>query len=363
MTAASPMAACATDSFDRLPVALWPRLHAVLDGQHLLLTGGTGFFGKWLLALLRRLNASGTQVHVSVVSRDPGRFLAAHPEHLDQPWLHWIASDIRELDGQHDRHVDMVLHAATDTSSQAHEKPLEIFTSIVDGTRRVLEYAERNGARRLLLTGSGAQYGAIPEGQPVAETSPLACESHLARNIYGESKRMQEALAAVYMQQSAIDVVMTRCFAFSGPGIALDGHFAIGNFVRDALRGNGITLNSSGHAVRSYLHGADLAVWLLVLLGEGHAGQVYNVGSDLSLSIAELAELVRRRLAPGTPLHILGRNDGPRSYYVPAIDAARALELAPWTRLQDSIDAMAAWARAEDHRFSSGPQMPSIAYR
>ncbi|WP_303749918.1 NAD-dependent epimerase/dehydratase family protein [Stenotrophomonas pigmentata] len=354
MTPTSPMASCATSSFDRLPVALWPRLSAALDGKHLLLTGGTGFFGRWLLALLQRINAAGTQVRVSVVSRDPARFLADHPEHTDHSWLQWIATDIRSLDASHDRPVDLVVHAATDTSSQAHERPLEIFSSIVEGTRRVLDFACRNGARRVLLTGSGAQYGAIPDGQPVPESAPLACDSRLALSIYGESKRMQETLAAVYMQQTGIEVVMTRCFAFSGPGLPLDGHFAIGNFVRDALRGDGITLNSSGQAVRSYLHGADLAVWLLVLLSEGVAGRAYNVGSDQALSVAELADLVRRRLAPGTPLRILGRADGPRSYYVPAIDEARALGLAPWTSLDDSIDAMAAWANA--HHSQHNPE-------
>lgn len=352
------MASCAADSFDRLPVALWPRLHVALDGKHLLLTGGTGFFGKWLLALLQRLNVAGTKVRASVVSRDPFRFLAEHPEHADHAWLQWIATDIRSLDASYDRPVDLVVHAATDTSSKAHEQPLEIFTSIVDGTRRVLDYACRNGARRLLLTGSGAQYGAIADGQPASESAPLACDSRIAQSIYGESKRMQETLAAVYMQQTGIDVVMTRCFAFSGAGLPLDGHFAIGNFVRDALRGEGITLNSSGQAMRSYLHGADLAVWLLLLLSEGRTGHAYNVGSDLPLSVAALADQVRRRLAPDTPLRILGQADGPRSYYVPDIDEARALGLAPWTSLDDSIDSMAAWARA--HTISPAPpQLPA----
>ena len=349
------MAGCAAASFDRLPATLWPRLHAALDGKRLLLTGGTGFFGKWLLALLQRLNATGTQVQANVVSRDPTRFLGAHPEHADQAWLHWIAADLRDLGARQDRPVDLVLHAATDTSSRAHEQPLEIFSSIVDGTRCVLEYAHRNGARRLLLTGSGAQYGAIPDGQPAAEAALLACDSLLAQSIYGESKRMQETLAAVYMQQTGIEVVMTRCFAFSGPGLALDGHFAIGNFVRDALSGHGITLNSSGQAVRSYLHGADLAVWLLILLSEGRAGHAYNVGSDRPVSVAELARLVRLQLAPGAPLRILGQADGPRSYYVPAVDEARALGLAPWTSLEDSIDAMAAWAKAHNSRVMPEP--------
>lgn len=316
-----------------------------LRGKHVLLTGGTGFFGKWLLALLHELNRQGAAVEVTVVSRSPARALDVQPEYRDCAWLHWLASDVRELHELPRRPLDLVLHAAADTSAAAHARPLELFDTIVHGARRVLDLAVRGGAQRILFTGSGAQYGVLPSSQPVPEDAPLACDSTVAANTYGEAKRMQETLAAIYAQQFGIETVLTRCFAFAGPGLPLDAHFAIGNFVRDALFREAIVLNSAGEAMRSYLHGADLAVWLLFLLVHGRPGEAYNVGSDEAIRIADLAVRIGNRLAPGKPVRLSGRTGHARSYYVPDVTKARKLGLETWTPLHDAIDGMAAWAR------------------
>jgi nucleoside-diphosphate-sugar epimerase len=242
----------------------------------------------------------------------------------------------------------LILHAAADTSAAAHARPLEIFDTILDGARRLFDLAVRSKVRRILLTGSGAQYGPLPAGAGagVAESYAGACVSNSASSAYGEGKRAQESLAAIYAQVHGLEAVMTRCFAFAGPGLPLDGHFAIGNFVRDALRADAIVLNSAGEAVRSYLHGADLAAWLLFMLVRGRPGEAYNVGSDQAISIADLAVRVGQRLAPHKPVQVLGRPGAPgaRTWYVPDIGKARSLGLNVWTDLDTSIDSMGAWA-------------------
>jgi nucleoside-diphosphate-sugar epimerase len=332
-------------SLQRIPAALG--LHEALAGRHLLLTGGTGFLGLWLLAVLHRLNQQDAGIEVTVMSRDPMRFLDAHPHYRDCAWLRWLAGDVRVLQEIPGRAVDLILHAAADTSAAAHAKPLEIFDTIVGGARRMFDLAVLGNARRVLLTGSGAQYGTLPAGIAVTENYVGACVSNSATSAYGEAKRAQETLAAIYAQHHGLEAVMTRCFAFAGPGLPLDGHFAIGNFVRDALRADAIVLNSADEAVRSYLHGADLAAWLLFLLAKGKAGEAYNVGSDQAISVADLAVRVGQRLAPGKPVRILGAAGAPgaRSWYVPDIGRAQSLGLNVWTDLDASIDSMATWAR------------------
>lgn len=325
-------------------------LREVLAEQHLLLTGATGFFGKWLLALLAQLNQQGVFIQVSVVSRSPARFLTDNPEYRHCSWLQWLTSDVRDLQELSGRPPDMILHAAADTSAAAHAQPLELFDSIVGGARNVLDLAVRSGIRRVLLTGSGAQYGALPDIQAVTEYYPGACPSNAVDSVYGEAKRAQETLGAIYVKCHGLDVVMARCFAFSGPGLPLDGHFAIGNFVRDALCKDAIVLKSNGKALRSYLHGADLAGWLLTLLSRGQAGMAYNVGSDQAICIADLARRVAARIAPEKPVQILGQPDGSiRSFYVPDISLARGLGLDVWTSLDTSIDSMANWARSRGY--------------
>ncbi|WP_236719865.1 NAD-dependent epimerase/dehydratase family protein [Stutzerimonas balearica] len=330
-------------SVEHLPVL--QSLADALEGRHLLVTGGTGFFGRWLLALFQALQARGARFEVTVVSRDPERFLMHWPTFRGCRWLHWVAKDVRLIPSG--LSIDLVVHAAADTSAVAQRDALELFDIITEGARRVCELAVASGSRRVLLIGSGAQYGALSGSTPIAEDDARACASHLATSAYGEGKRVQEMLGAMYAQKHGLEVVMTRCFAFSGAGLALDGHFAIGNFVRDALFADRIVINSNGRAVRSYLHGADLAGWLLTILFEGKVGQVYNVGSDQALSIAEIARRVIARLAPHKELEIRGADeDARRSFYVPDISRARSLGLDVWTPLEASIDNMATLALA-----------------
>lgn len=315
--------------------------------RHLLLTGATGFFGRWLLALLDELNRKGAGITVTVVSRNPNRFLDAQPHYRDCSWLRWVSADIRELRQLPGRPVELILHGAADTSAAAHARPLELFDTIIEGARRVLDLAVRNDGARVLFTGSGAQYGVLPTEGRATEEQGAACLSNRISSAYGEAKRAQETLGAIYAQAHGLEVVNTRCFAFAGPGLPLNAHFAIGNFVRDALSNDEIVLNSSGQAMRSYLHGADLAVWLLTLLLRGESGSAYNVGSDQAITIAELARRVIDRIAPGKRVRILGRgDDSGRSFYVPDISRARGLGLDVWTTLDQSIDSMAAWAKS-----------------
>lgn len=322
--------------------------HDLLAGQRILLTGCTGFFGKWILATIAHLNLGGACIEVTAISRSPRAFLSEYPEYGDPGWITWLQHDVQSsLDFIQGRHFDLVLHAATDTLAGAQADPLRIFDTILNGARHVLDLAVRTGVRRVLFTGTGAQYGPLEFGRPVSEDSPSSCASHLASSAYAEAKRAQETLAVVYGQRYGLEVILARCFAFSGPGIALDAHFAIGNFVRDALWKEELLLQSSGRAVRSYLHGADLAGWLLTLLARGAAANAYNVGSDKGLTIAELAHKVVDRVSPGKTVRILGVDDAAqaRSYYVPDIEKARALGLDDWTSLDQSIDCMARWIR------------------
>lgn len=320
-----------------------------LAGQRLFITGGTGFFGLWLLSALRALNAQGLGIQVGVLSRDPGRFLSRHPQFAAQDWLQFTAGDVRDFEAPAGRY-DALIHAATETSMAVHAQPQRMLDDIVLGTRRVLAFAREAGVQRALLVSSGAVYGrqaATVTHQP--DDSPFACDPLLPGSAYGEGKRVMELLGAIAQQDQGMAAIVARCFAFSGPGLALDAHFAVGNFLRDALRGTPITIQGDGTPERSYLHGADLALWLLKLLQDGEAGRSYNVGSDEALSIAALAHRVRDVAAPGLPVQVLqprGPDAGPPLRYVPAITRARALGCAPWTPLDESIALSAAYWRA-----------------
>jgi len=211
----------------------------------------------------------------------------------------------------------------------------------------MLSCAKACGASRVLLVSSGGVYGA--QANDIAyqsETSTSAPSVLEPGNTYGESKRVMELLGAIHAQETSANVTMARCFAFVGPGLPLDGHFAIGNFIRDATGKPSISIRGDGKGYRSYLYAADLAIWLLILLCKGENRRAYNVGSDQDLTIADLAREVLAVLAPSKTLHIA--NEGMTSpvgnRYVPSIERARGeLGLDVWTPLADAIASTAAW--------------------
>jgi dTDP-glucose 4,6-dehydratase len=220
-----------------------------------------------------------------------------------------------------------VLHAATDSTLGPQLRSLERYNQIVDGTRNLLDYAAANGVHRFLLTSSGGVYGPQPsQMEKIAESYHGMPDPLNSTNAYSVAKRCAEHLCALYQERFGIEVVIARCFAFLGRDLPLGVHFAIGNFIRDALQKSEVIVNGDGTPVRSYMDQRDLAEWLCTLLKHGAAGQAYNVGSEVTVTIRELAHLVRDILAPAKPVRLLGVPDAhnTRNRYVPSIYKAQS---------------------------------------
>lgn len=291
----------------------------------LLLTGGTGFFGRAMLRHNFSLDHSAA-CEIVLLSRHPEQFLAAYPEFSGHSSITFLKGDIQQRDSlPWDQTFTHVLHAATDSTIGPSLTPLQRYDQIVEGTRNILDLAVATGARRFLLTSSGAIYGpqpadlaSIPEDWP--GSPPLAEPS----TAYGQAKRAAEHLCALFGEQHGLETVVARCFAFVGADLPLNVHFAIGNFIRDALTADAITVSGDGTPLRTYLDQSDLAHWLFTLLEHGRRGQAYNVGSNEVISIAALAHLVRDILAPYKPVHIQGKADigAARNRYLPDISKA-----------------------------------------
>jgi len=311
--------------------------------DHLFITGGTGFFGRSILNKIAKLERSGLTIPpITILTRNPHKFLAHYPTFNNLAWLDFCQGDVCLAHGlPAGRRYSHILHAATESSLNAQLNPLERYTQIVDGTRNILDFAIAHQARRFLLTSSGAVYGLQPSHLLyMPEDWCGSPELSNPDNAYGLGKRSAEHLCALYRQAHDLDYTVARCFAFVGPDLPQDAHYAIGNFIRDALHADSITVAGDGTPIRSYLDQSDLADWLLTLLMDGNTGEVYNVGSDTAISIADLAYLVRDLVAPSKPVHIQGapQIDADRSIYVPSIRKAKDLHgLAVKVPLADAI--------------------------
>lgn len=273
---------------------LWDELR----GRNIFITGGTGFFGRWLLESFAYANrALRLDASVTVLSRDPQAFSEKAPRLTSNPAIHFVTGDVRKLTAADlpSARFDFVIHAATEASAKLNaENPLLMLDTIVEGTRAALEFAAAVGARRFLLTSSGAVYGPQPSGLThIPEDYLGGPDCTQLGSAYGEGKRMAELLCAGYAKDRGLQPVIARCFAFVGPFLPLNAHFAIGNFIRDALAGGPIRVGGDGTPFRSYLYAADLAIWLWTILFKGEPMRPYNVGSTNDLTIAELAQTVR----------------------------------------------------------------------
>lgn len=298
------------------------------SSPHILVTGGTGFFGRALLRAWQAAFETGASIPVvTILSRSPTDFVDRYPQFSNLPWLKFQVGDICKPDtlptGNAFSHI---LHAAADSTLGPQLSPLQRYDQIVNGTRNLLNLAVACGSQRFLLTSSGAVYGPQPAHlDRIPEDWHGIPDPLNPDNAYGIAKRTAEHLCALYGQAHGLHTIIARCFAFVGPDLPLDVHFAIGNFIRDALWRDEIVVGGDGTPQRAYLDQQDLAHWLLTLLEHGQAGRAYNVGSDQAISIADLAHLVRDIVSPSKPVRILGKaneNNG-RNLYIPNIQRAR----------------------------------------
>ena len=285
----------------------------------ILITGGSGFFGKSLLSFFSENNPGFEKVIV----------LSRNPEKLDDVFdtksfpfqIEYIAQDIRKHI-KFNEHVDYIIHAAAESStSVGEENPMLMRDVVVEGTKNVLEYARQQKVKRVLFISSGAVYGKQPlDMTHIPEDYASAPNSLNPLNAYACAKRQAENLCALYHHHYDFNYIVARCFAFVGPYLPLDAHFAINNFIRDGINGGPIVVKGDGTTVRSYQYVYDLAEWLWMILTKGKTGEAYNVGSDEAITIADLAHLVSYCFDDKPEVIIKGKPDGEFDRYVPEIE-------------------------------------------
>ena len=286
-----------------------------LNSKKILITGGSGFFGKSILSFLKK---ESNLSKVIILSRNPDsikKYFNLNDFNFEIELIpHDIKSEITIKES-----VDFIIHAATESStSLSKDNPLLMRDTIVDGTKNVIEFAVKSNAERLLFVSSGAVYGKnsnISSGFKENDFNKLDFLDPL--NSYSLSKQHAEHLCALYARKYNISFVIARCFAFVGPYLPLNAHFAIGNFIKEAINGNDIIIKGDGKTIRSYLYADDLAEWLITILLQGNKGEAYNVGSRNKISIYNLAKTVSEALEGQSKIQITGEESDIIDSYFP----------------------------------------------
>lgn len=313
-----------------------------LQNKKIFLTGGTGFFGKSFLDLILDFNQNrNLNLKVTILSRDPKNFTNKHSKLVDSKWIDFITGDVSDFAYPQIRY-DYVLHFATPASATLNlESPIEMFNTIIDGSRNVLNFAKTIQTKSVLLASSGAVYGKQPTELSHVPESYVGAPLTNAKNAsYGEAKRAVELLGNLYADKYNFEHKIARCYAFVGPYLDPNGTFAIGNFIKNAIFNESILIKGDGTDLRSYMYSDDLVLSLLKILIFGKNKQPYNVGSDEAISIKELAELVASTLNPQLKIEILQQSNpsAPVNRYVPNVDLLHGeLKIKPSITLEQAI--------------------------
>ena len=324
--------------------AIWSDFH----GARVFITGGTGFFGCWLLESFAYAHAClKLQAEVVVLTRDVQAFSEKMAALLQaNPWIRLQEGDVRDFTFPNGTFTH-VIHAATEASAQLNtENPLKMLDVILKGTQHTLDFAVQASAKKVLLASSGAVYGRQPPSlSHVPEDYLGSPELSKPANAYGIGKCTAEHMAALYHYQHGLNVKIARCFAFVGPHLPLDTHFAIGNFMLNGLKGEQIEIKGDGSPYRSYQYAADLVIWLWHILVRGENNYPYNVGSDQAVSIGELAGVVASCFTPVLKVSIAKTPTGQTpERYVPSIDrAVQTLGLSNHIDLVEGIKRTIKW--------------------
>ena len=264
-------------------VAELPYDWARLSGKTLMISGGTGFIGSFLIDVLRYRNARYHQnIRVVSLSRRGGR---------SDGTVTCLAADIT-APIVYDGPVDYMLHLASNTHPQQYaDDPVGTITTNVLGCQQLLHFAAEHGAKRFLLASSVEIYGqGTPE--PVDERYSGYIDCNQARSGYNEAKRTCEALCQAYRQQYGIEAVIARLSRVFGADKKQDTK-ALSQFMGKAVAGEDIVLKSRGAQRYSYCYVADAASALLFLLLDGADGEAYNVAdADDGSTLGGLAERI-----------------------------------------------------------------------
>ncbi|AOO65983.1 NAD-dependent epimerase/dehydratase family protein [Sulfurospirillum halorespirans] len=289
-----------------------------LKNKEILITGGSGFIGTWLTQLLIFLNDT---YNFNITLYLIARHITSNLEVLvnNRKDIIFIKNDIRNV-REFSKDIAYIIHAASSPDNRIYmSNPIESMNIITDGTKNSMENALLlEKLEKIVHLGSGQVYGSL-DSHNITENDfgKLNCNS--ISTIYPEAKRYAETLTNAYRSLYKLPIVQVRPFSFIGPYMSLNKPWAVNSFIRDALKTKNIRILGNGKPVRSYMYPTDMALWILNMLIHGKSGAAYNLGSDMGISLEEVAVKIKNIIGSSLSIEILNMNDH-CSEFVPNIN-------------------------------------------
>lgn len=301
-----------------------------LNNKAVLITGATGTIGSFIVDMLLRYNhGCNGNIRVYAAGRSPERLKALFGE-MESDGILYVAHDLLspfELN----EHVDYIIHAAGNAypASFCNDAAGTILGNVY-GTYNLLKYGYEHGTKRMLLISSGEVYGNI--GKEAVETDDLNIGILGKRYAYPSSKQTAEVLCNSFCEQYGMETVVVRACHTIGPVFSKNDNRAHVQFLRKALEGEDIVLNSQGLNERSYIYIADCAAAILTVLLNGNSGDTYNISaSDMHIRIRDLAEIIAKSAGTNVLYKEPDLNElGERSHIMRQVLCSKKLESLGW---------------------------------
>jgi UDP-glucose 4-epimerase len=319
---------------------------------HALITGGAGFIGSHLA---EKLLAAGHRVTI-IDDLSTGRFqnIAGLENH---PQFHYAIEDIRNIHVM-DRLVsecDVIFHLAAAVGVQKIiSQPIETIEINIGGTEVLLKTARRY-RKKVLIASTSEIYGKGVRFPFYEDDDRLMGPTTRSRWSYAASKAIDEFLALAYHKEVDLPVVIFRLFNTVGPRQTGQYGMVLPRFVQAALRNEPINVYGDGQQSRCFCNVRDVVQAIYALSESPHAiGQVFNIGSQEEVTIAELAQRVRTRVGSQSAIRTIPYDEAYEAGFedfrrrVPSLEKIQAaIEWEPITPLDQTIDEIIAYYREE----------------
>ena len=316
-----------------------------LRGKKIFVTGGTGFFGVWFLAALIQIKKSlNGNLQIISLSRSPEKFLQTYSEINFRDSVEFIQGDVQNFTYSYGD-VTHLVHMATTSANETFfgEDQLNKLEMLYFGTKNTI--LQCSGIlESVLFTSSGVAYG-VNKNNFISEYDFTSPDTTDLGSALGLGKLNAEYLINYFATQENYKFAIARCFALAGQYLPLNLHYAFGNFISNAVNGQPISINGNGLDQRSYLYIGDAISWLLRML-MNPTNKIYNVGSEKSISMYDLAQKISSKYGENLGVKVLEKNQEignfKRASYTPCTKRARNdyIGIKEWTSIDEIIEKM-----------------------
>jgi UDP-glucuronate decarboxylase len=266
-----------------------------LSGKTVLLTGGRGFLGRYFVEVFDRLNKDVLDKPMTLIVLDnlitAGKEGAQIPKYDHIKFIKHNVIHPFAYEGA----LDYVIHAAGIASPYYYRVyPIETMEVAINGTRNMLELAEKSSARFSFFSSSEIYGDPDAKHVPMQESyrGNVSCQG--PRACYDESKRAGETLCYIYHTQNGTATNTIRPFNVYGPGMQETDYRVLPNFASRIKSGSPLHIYGDGTQTRTFCYVTDALVGFFKVFLKGVPGEAYNIGNPKpEVSMIDLAEALK----------------------------------------------------------------------